>query len=777
VGPGQHRHRHRRHGLHLLIAFLASAALAVPHVTIDAEADPRRGVVEGRITIDSTARVGLVDPLDTLPLPFDDLMLPRVFPGAVNEGAVRWGAVDEDTWWFYAILPERYEDTGHTRHGLFANGGWYPQPMLGGDVPVCEWDVTLRVLDENAVAAIGDQAGHDVIRWSGIAERASLAIVPRGHTTRIEEDGLDLVVVTQGRPRKRLLRELSTQLDAARPRTESWRGVVVEAPLRRHLARPGAGLAYVSDRAFRVTPGLERFHRVAVTRGVVQSLLFLPDPFERELAAASLTSAYQRRIAGAGARRVLGYGSWLPGVHAVLYDRRLPFVADVLEEPFPSDPLPDDLLQRLDPHAPGAAVMAQIGDAWGTPAVDAIGEALLIGLDADDAAEAAGVPPAFLEGWRARYPQQDYTIEVQTAIEGLPGVVTVNRLALPDAPEEVVVLDADGQRIALRMGPGPDEKEQAVDSARRVTLDPDGHVRQLTTLGDRWPTRWLPTFSGWLDTVNLQEGYAVASATATARRSGDTHHIWLGYLYTERQTLLGAQLAWAYKFGPLVDGLSRRHRLTVAAGPALLDPRFAPTDDGRLAVDASASYSYDDRVSDVFPIEGQRWSLGASGGIVPGTDRWWGAARAAAVGLVPLHPRHVLAGSVSVGLARGDVAHRLLALGGEGSVRAVPPDLVGTARGVVRGEYRFAPIRNASVPIAGLLWGSELQLSVGADAGTVLTSDGAASALGATAGAGVVGDWFGLDAGMMGLTVGYPLWTTGLSATEPQVYLRWSQPF
>jgi len=105
--------------------------------------------------------------------------------------------------------------------------------------------------------------------------------------------------------------------------------------------------------------------------------------------------------------------------------------------------------------------------------------------------------------------------------------------------------------------------------------------------------------------------------------------------------------------------LIRRHRLVLGAGPALLDERFASTDEGRIALGASLSYSYDNRVSYVFPIEGRRWYVTADGGWMPNSEQWWCAARAGATGLLPLPPRHVLPGNASVGLARRHGGHPL----------------------------------------------------------------------------------------------------------------------
>lgn len=772
------RHGDDRHGLHLLIALLlAAAALAAPEIVIEATIGRDLRTITGRMHIGADRPAALVDPLADLPVPRDDLTLFRTFPGAPAQGTVQWERLDEETWWFYAILPRRYGDVGAIRgHGLFANGAWYPQPIGRDGMPVCDWDVTIA-LPDGVTAAVGDAIGEGIVRWTGEAERVSLSAIRNGRITPVVEESLQLMVLTRGRPRKRLLRELATNLDAARPVAESWRGVVVEAPLRRRLARSGVGQAYVSDRAFAVTPGLERFHRVAVTREVVESLLPIADPFERDLVGAAIGWRYANALAGPDAQRVLGLGAWMPGIHALLYDRRMAFVGDVLEEVHPADPIADDLVERFDPHTPGTVVIAQIEDGWGSIAVHALTHELLQGESLPKAAELAAIPPEWLLARRGPYPVQDYSLDMR-------GVqVRVLRNAAPDAYEEPVVLLAGERREVWTAGPGPDVYEDVWTDVGAVVIDPDRHLAQTSRLGDRWPPRWLPTFAGWIDTVNVQDRYAEAGLYASLRRSDDTRNLWTGVLYTDQQTLAGAQLAYVRKAGPRLDGLDHAHRFTFAIGPALLDPRFREVDDdGRVVLGASAGWSYDDRVDWIFPIEGRRFSIGVDGGFVPGTEQRWAALRTSATGILSPHPRHAFAGNVQVGIARGDVDHRLLPLGGEGGLRSIPAALVvGTERTLVRAEYRVAPIRNANIPLL-LLFGRELQLSGGVELGTAWEGGQPRTAAGATAGTSVTGDWLGFDTAMMGITAGVPLWTEGFVIDEAKAHpvewhLRWAQEF
>ena len=60
--------------------------------------------------------------------------------------------------------------------------------------------------------------------------------------------------------------------------------VVVDTPARRRLVRTGPQVLYLSDRAFRVSAGLWKFHRERVQRGILEAGLPISDPWERQLA-------------------------------------------------------------------------------------------------------------------------------------------------------------------------------------------------------------------------------------------------------------------------------------------------------------------------------------------------------------------------------------------------------------------------------------------------------------------------------------------------------------
>lgn len=728
--------------------------------------------VRGRLTITSDQPFTLIDPLAEMPAPTGDLAVQRTWPGAPEVGKVAWERIDDDSWWFYAILPRRLEDVGSTHRGLFANGAWYPQPVFADGLHTAAWDVTVH-LPEGAVGAVGDVADGGVVRWQGAGERASLA-VSYGRITALDEDGLHLDVITRHKPRRVVMRRLANEITRARPADVVWHGVVAQAPLRRRLARPGVGLTYISDRAWRVSRPFQRFHDVAVTRAVVSGLTEVADPYARDLASSAISWHYAQKRAGLDADTITGIGSFVPRLNAIRYDARLPFWADVLESAYPGDPLADDLVERFDPHEPGSAVIAQLADGWGANSVTTLGQALVRGHTVADAASLAGVPGEWLLARSAPLPARDLVLEVDKNA----GEYRVLRSAPFDAPMEPVVVRVGDTPSVWRLGPGPDVRREEFTGGP-IVVDPQHHVLQRSRVGDRWPERLDPTVAAWVTGIDPRHAVLEAGVYGTLRRTYATRFLAIGELYTDRRTRFGGELGAIFKLGPLVDGVSRRQQITITAGPAWFDPRYVPVE-RTFALGAGIAWRYDSRDDDFFPLNGLRLAASVDGGLLPSGSSRWGTARASLGGVIPVVPRFVLAAETSAGVATGSVEHRLLPLGGEGGLRSVPAELaIGTQRGIARFELRAAPIRGANVPL-GLWWATELQLTAGGEVGTVLTPTGRVSAAGATAGVAAVVDWFGIEPALIGVTGGWRVWHQGLNAENsavPEVWLRFGQAF
>jgi hypothetical protein len=746
-------------------------------VSVDEDLRTLRG------TMELPPGTALADPLALLPEPRDDLQRLRTFPGPVSQGSLLWQQEDGHVT-FTARLPRRYGALGSTRHGLFAAGGWYPAP-IGPDGRLLHprWEVTVQ-LPPDTGGAVGDSAGTGVLRWTGEGERVGLAVVERPHLTPLSTGSAEVWLLTKGRPRRSLRRHLGEQL-ALLPM--SLRGVAVQAPLRRRLTAHAPGLAFVSDRAWRLSPGLQFAHHEAVTRGVAAALVPLPDPADRELAAAALSEAHAGRLRQLDTDRVLGLLRWLPQVNALLSSQRLPFYSEILGRAWPADPVADDLAEMLEPYAPGTAVHAQLDDTFGPGTGRRAGEGLLLGEPREQALQRAGVPPGFLEPWRRRVPPQDYVLSPE------PGAVVLTRVAPPEAPPETLIVRVDGQEQALQVPPGG---SHTLQDPRRVLLDPRQHVRQLSRAGDSWPPRYDWTVAGWVDSVNLSQAQLFAAGFLTLRRQYDTHNLVLGSLSNSRSDLVSVEVGYLRKEGPLLDGWTRPHRLRADVGASLLDPAFAETDGLQVALDGYLSYTFDDRVSYDFPLRGRRLSVNVGGGGIPETSTTWLGAGAAATGVVSPHPRWALAGRGHASWASSPLPHRLLILGGEGSMRSLPalpacpapgedgeplpcfPVATERVHGAL--ELRCAVVRGASLPLA-VLWGSELQVAMGLEGVAARLQQGEGDwATGVTASVLGLGDMLGADTSALGVLAAWPLLTGGLPVEPtpvPELYLRFGQSF
>lgn len=775
-----------------------------PAIAIVAEVDADLRTVRGTMTVGpSLVGLPLADPLASLPDPKDDLHALRTFPGRPSHGAIHWEWLTDDTVRFEAELPRRFGTIGATRYGLFGDGGWYPAVLTPDGLPRAAWTVTVT-LPPDAGGALGDVADVGTLRWHGVGERVGLAVVPRPRFTALDAGRSDVLVVSRGAPRKPLVHQLGKGLALATD-DHPLSGVVAVAPLRRRLTGHAPGLAYVSDRAFRLAIGFRFTHRVPVVRGVAAALVDQPDPLDRELAAVAVAGRYDDRMKQIDPGGLLRKFSWVPQVDELLTSEQIPFYSEVLGLTWPADPVHDDLCEVLDGYAPGIAVASQLDDTFGKGTARKLGLALFAGDSPDDALAAAGVPAGWLDGWRQPVPAQDYVLAVAD------GDVTVGRIAPADAPPETLVVRANGVDHPFQLAPGYGPL-LLPDPVRRVVLDPRHHVLQTSRVGDSWPRRFEFTAAGWFDGIELSQAQFEAGAYATVRRQYDTHGLWIGSLSTTAANLVTAEFAYLRREGPPLIGTSRPHRVRGEVSASLLDPSFYQTDGLKVGVEGTLSYSYDDRVSSDFPLRGRRLSVAGTGGGIPGTPTTWISASTHAVQVLSPHPRVAFAGEIGGAVAQSALPHRLLVLGGTSALVSVPAlpacasgpitadaatervsgvDClpVATSRGTAAFEARWAAIRNASIPM-GLAWGSELQLTAGAEGLLARIGAEAAWGVGVTAGALGLVDMLGAQPSGMGVTAGVlvagggpglgdldSVTSTHGARWSPQILLRFGQLF
>jgi hypothetical protein len=741
---------------------------------IEAMADPRLDHIDGSLCWEGEEPAGFVDYLGQLPLPADDRTALRTWPRGPSAGSVTWSEEEGGCLDFEARLPERYGVGRVPGRGLFLPGGWYPVPVdAEGAVPDATWSVELH-LTPGVVGAVGSSAGEGLLRWEGRGERVGLALIQHGRVEALETTtGTVRLLSRRGftQARRRWLRR---SLEAAWPQGAALDLVVVDAPQMRRLVRPSPGLLFLSSRAFRVSPGLKHLHRGAVTQGLLEAGLAqdLPLSSSRGFVAAVLSA--QAMAESPTAEGLLRWFSWLPQIDELLYAGSVPYVSEVMGEPWPGDSLRDDLLEVLDPRIPGAVVAGR-ALAQGEPVV-ARAEALL-----------AGAREPALEALRLLPGAQDYRLEVHELGEGVR--VEVSREASGGAEQEPVVVAVDGERHRLDLSTGRASLELPQRPAR-VVLDPDGLLRQTDRAGDRWPSRWTTVLSAFPTVWNLSSGRMEGYLALRFRRQHDTRWYYDSYLFRDEVDELGARAAVGHSWGPLQDRRWRPFRIYLWGSGSLLDPDFRPTDRGRWAVDAGGTFLWDTQVDWLFPLRGHHLSVSGNAGFVPASPQRWAGLGARIGGVASPHPRVALAGEARLGRSWGEVEHRLEVLGGVNNLRSLPAELVvGDAKLVTRGELRVAPLRHISLPI-GLGWLDEVQLSGGLEAGVMQgaiieasaglsPADGWVRALGWTGGGFVVVDVLGGQPALAGLVLAGPLAAdpSPLATGGPMLYLLWEQAF
>lgn len=281
------------------------------------------------------------DALEPLPNPTHELDVMRTWAGLPHRGHLRLAPHSHSPAKvaFQTRLPRRRGDVGATRHGVFANGRWHPHP----DVPeasTTRWHVTLKV-PEGWACAIGDHVGTDELKVSVDGPFVSLACVPDGEVQHVRGPGFDIRLLTAGPARRALMDNLAKNLALLEMSHWRWRGVAVEAPLRRRLARAGHGLVYLSDRAWRVFPWFQHLHHKGVMRQASLSWMPPARPVVRQLSAAAVLDLQTQRMKKHNRTRWFGWLTFIPLVDTALYNREMAFQQALFDRPYRMDRVPD----------------------------------------------------------------------------------------------------------------------------------------------------------------------------------------------------------------------------------------------------------------------------------------------------------------------------------------------------------------------------------------------------------------------------------------------------
>ncbi len=771
----------------MLLPILTTLAWATPQAVVEARVTPDGERLTGTLRLIGLEDPNLVDPLQLLPDPQDDSTLFRTFPGQPDTGSVEWTEVAPDLWAFEANLPRRYGALGTLPgRGLWANGGWYPQ-VLGTEeaLPLLSWEATVE-LPPGWTGALNGTSGTGTLHWEGEADRLSLAALANGRISILEGPSGTLTLVEDGvsrRGRNKHLQEVYAAL-AEEGITDL---VVVEAPMYRRLVRPGPGLLFLSDNAFRLKGHMKAFHRLPAARGLLGAGLPVVDPWERALASEAAAQAYAQDRRFMEATEVLRFARFVPSIDTVLYDGRTPYHAEVFNEVFPADPLTDDLLEMIEGCTPGSVAAIWLDDLGGAGTSRSVGQALVSGQSLAEALEKVDPTLAQVTGWRAPYADQDLTLTVEPDGDGWRATIT--RDAPPDAPPIPIQFQVGDQLDTWVTGSGTDETQHPLERPERISIDPERHVLQTDPLPDRWPARRRSfLLVSQVETFVPTQQTVIGSVIGTVRREYDTRSVFQAMASVTEDSLLGLKLRYSLGLGELLDRRTRTHILSAWGGAALLDPRYRPTAGLAIAAEGGLSWSWDTRVSSLFPLQGHTTRLTVTGGLVPGTSERWGSALGTASGTWAPHTRLVFAGRVSGGVAEGDVAHRLLSLGGVEDVRGVAAgSVVGRRKFTGTIEVRTEPVRNVSIwmPMA---WATRFQAAVSLEGGVVdqvfleeapLDRTGRQVVLGGALSLSMISDGFGARPGMAHVTLARPLmqWPVYDAKAPLQVLLRGEVPF
>ena len=761
--------------------------------------------IDGILRFDPADGLVFRDLLSGLPIPTDDQLRRATFPFRAEPGALRIEAEGPGQVRFTAHLPRRYGAAGLVPgRGLFVNGLWHPQPTRDGAPVQAQWQTSLH-LPAGVAAALNNVAEVNpddrTLRYAGEAAHLGLAVVPGGRVDRLEGALTPLRVLRRGpSPRRRDARLLAAADEVAglHPRPAGLSDLlVIQSPDRRRIARSSAQTVFLSDRAFRVSLGLWSYHTAPVRRALLSASADGAEPWAAGVGAALLDGVEGQPPADL--KEQLRWAAWIPEVDQLLYDGRLPFYADIMGEAWPGDKVKDDPAERLAPTTPPVAVAQRARALLGDAASAQLGRALLQGEAPAEAARAVGLDPALLLAWRPDPPPSALSLRVrpQPSAEAPQAVaMELRRAGPPDLPPTPITLwfsgpeGPDERRWDAPAGPG--EVTFLLPAAPEVAqLDRAGLERQDDRSDDRWPRRWTTIASFFPTELALSAGRISGAADLAFRRQYDTHNLYLGSISTDPMNLLSADLGYIRAMGPLQDHRNRPLRWSVGGGPSLLDPGFRSTAGGQVALGAWTGLSHETRTDTLFPRSGHRLSMGLSGGLVPGGARW-GTVAAGGVAVVGLGGRAALASRLSGALTEGEVAHRLLPLGGGDGLSALAArDVLGRRRALAAVELRGQALRFVSVP-GPLVWLSDVQLSAGLEAGALSGAEEGCGAPGActwtglgwTGGIALTGDVFGVRPTLLGLWLAAPLWLElgGPAAGPPpagaqQTYVRLTQPF
>ena len=763
----------------LVICLSALGGVVAPTGSVEARirasvSDDLR-VIQGTFEADAHENLEWVNLLSQLPMPATDRARHRTFPGASEAGVLYLegsGPVSRPRS-FHVILPRRFGASGMVPgRGLFSNGLWHPHPVLNGRIATVQWDVELT-LPPGATGVLNGVVSTGTIRWKGHGDRLSLAVLT---DARIQEIAISpettMTLVDTGPQRK--LRDKRTIAIATRGLQHNVASsfVVVETPMRRRLVRNGPNTLFMSDRALRLSGRNWATHGASIRNGLQSASLTVVDPWLRDLAGSLLHSTvFQTR----STRERVRWRTWMPGVDSFLYDGRVPFVGETLDEGWPTDPLRDDPLELVDNPTPAHTAGVKLSGRYGGAPLHTWATALAAGATFEEAATVAHVPAEGFDEWRTHPTISDVGVQVQQSPNGWK--ISLTRDAETSMPAEPVAFAIDGDTKTWATNEGPDSLEITRERRpKRVRIDPHSQVLQENRANDTWPRPWTITFSGYLAEINLNRRRATATGYATIRRPHTNRWTHRLITYTNPIEIAGLYYSLGYGFGRKIDRRNRIWRAWGGPSVAWMDPALPDVHMGKQAIDLRAGIRVDTRDNWPYCETGFRVETTGSQGWVPRVDERSNTVGAKGILLQPLPGPLVLATEIKVGGTTSGIPNRQYSLGGGGGVQGLSFDRhLGQRSMFGSTELRLRPVQHASVPVA-FGWLSTIQVSGALEAGWVDDQ----KATGWTAGVGGVVDLWGHSPRFAGLWIARAFQDGPWSDIKPgpsQYYLRLTQRF
>lgn len=757
-----------------LTAFASvSPSRVVPVVKVRAEVSADLRTISGTFEASEMDGLNWVDLLSKLPNPTSDRIQHRTFPGPKESGKV-WmepPPASGRSRSFNAVLPRRFGASGFVPgRGLFSNGLWHPHALINGRLAQVQWDVVLA-LPKGATGVLNGTVGQHTVRYQGTAERLSLSVLYGARVQTFDLTDSATITLVDGGPerRHRDMRTIAVAMTGIDlEHANSF--VVIETPMRRRLLRGGPRTLFMSDRALRVTPPDWAMHIPSLQQGLQRASLDITDPWLRDLAGSILrVGEYEKR----SAKKLAKWRAWMPRVDSFLYDGRLPFATETLEEGWSHERIEDDPLELTEATAPAATAAWKMQALHGPEVMRTWATAMASGASFDQANDLAGLSESDFADWRTWPPVTDVSVDVER--DGSTWRITLKRDAPNDAPAEPIAFQIGTETQQWTTGVGPDTLTIPVTQRpERVRIDPSALVLQNDRQNDGWPRPWSVTLTGSLSEINVSRRRPTASGYIVARNQRSSHWMHALIANTNPIEMASAYYSLGYEFGRKLDRRNRIWRVWAGPSAAFLDPAFRETAAGHTAIDMRAGIRVDTRNNWPFSRRGIRLATGVSNGFVPNEGTRWQSVSSQAVGLVDLPGPFVWANQFKAGSTTSEVNHRQFSIGGSNGIQGLPIDAqFGKTRLYGTSEIRFTPVRGASIPM-WLWWVTTVQLSGSVEAAKIDDT----TAAGWTAGLGVVSDIWGQTPYFTGIWVAKSLDYGDFSGLDPtQVYLRLGQNF